>query len=68
MEFLPGKRACPAESLARVELFLFFANIMQNFEVRGNPQELKDAQENIAVGSPFAAGPFKVEMTYRGSS
>ncbi|GAU94638.1 hypothetical protein RvY_06372 [Ramazzottius varieornatus] len=62
----PRKRLCLSEPLARMELFLFFANIMQNFEVRGHPAELKDAQEK-AVGLTFAPGPFKAEMTYRDS-
>ncbi|KAM3603642.1 uncharacterized protein V6R79_026351 [Siganus canaliculatus] len=31
MPFSAGRRACPGESLARMELFIFFSSLMQNF-------------------------------------
>lgn len=29
-----GKRACPGEPLAKVEVFMYFASILQKFHVR----------------------------------
>lgn len=33
LAFSAGRRSCIGEQLARKELFLFFANIMQNFNI-----------------------------------
>ncbi len=60
--FSIGKRACPGESLAKAELFLFFAGLMQKcrFEAEDpqNPPEI-----DVVSGVAMALKPFNMKIT-----
>ncbi|KAM6913472.1 cytochrome P450 2K1-like [Lycodopsis pacificus] len=61
MPFSAGQRACPGESLARMELFLFFTSLLQRFRFTpppGVPEEELDLTP--AVG--FTLGPTPHEL------
>ncbi|XP_068953689.1 cytochrome P450 2C19-like isoform X3 [Petaurus breviceps papuanus] len=58
MPFSAGKRICVGESLARMELFLFFTSILQNFTLKStiNPKDIDT--------SPVASGFGKLPPFY----
>ncbi|KAI1236394.1 hypothetical protein IHE44_0001686 [Lamprotornis superbus] len=58
MPFSAGKRICPGEGLARMEIFLFIATILQNFTLKSvvKPQEL-----NV---TPILSGTSNVPPAY----
>ncbi len=56
--FSVGKRICPGEGLARVEIFLFFAGLLQTFifeaENPAKPPELRKKTGITSVPLPFS--------------
>lgn len=47
--FSIGKRACPGESLAVLEVFLYFATILQNFDIEvSGPTKFRQLRGLIA--------------------
>ncbi|XP_027713950.1 cytochrome P450 2C19-like [Vombatus ursinus] len=58
MPFSAGKRICAGESMARMELFLFFTTILQNFTLK-SPIDPKDIDT-----SPVASGFGKLPPSY----
>ncbi|XP_078007112.1 cytochrome P450 2C42-like [Phascolarctos cinereus] len=58
MPFSAGKQMCVGESLARMELFLLFTTILQNFTLKSS-NDLKDIDT-----SPIASGFGKLPPSY----
>ncbi|XP_075043026.1 cytochrome P450 2B1-like [Mixophyes fleayi] len=52
MAFSAGKRACPGEGLARMQLFLYLTSILQKFDIRSDiaPNDIDLSPEYSGVG------------------
>lgn len=64
--FIPfslGKRSCPGESLARMELFLFFTSFLQSFSLSA-PDETQTSLD-FKFGMTLSPKPFKICFTPR---
>ena len=60
---ISGRRACPGESLARMEIFIFFVSILQRYNVcLPEGSTANDDAVEFAVRSPK---PFDVIFTER---
>lgn len=58
-----GKRSCPGESLARMELFLFFTSFLQSFSLSA-PDETQTSLD-FKCGMTLSPKPFKICFTPR---
>ncbi|OQV15859.1 putative Cytochrome P450 2C23 [Hypsibius exemplaris] len=65
MPFSIGKRACVGEALARMEIFLFFANIMQRFLIRAPRDSDIPSTDEYTTGISCRPTEFKIEIVPR---
>lgn len=63
MAFSAGKRACPGEGLARMELFLYLTSILQKFDIRSDisPEDIDLSPEYSGFGK--MAPTFQLRFT-----
>ncbi|GMR61751.1 hypothetical protein PMAYCL1PPCAC_31946, partial [Pristionchus mayeri] len=62
MPFSVGKRQCPGEGLARMELYLFFANLVHRFNISPvDPSKVPTLKRTIKTALKPAAFPCKLE-------
>eukprot|EP00079_Xenopus_tropicalis_P025900 XP_012819509.1 PREDICTED: cytochrome P450 2K4-like [Xenopus tropicalis] len=50
--FSAGRRSCAGENLARMELFLFFTSLLQNFTFQAPPGEELDLTPDVGLSTP----------------
>ncbi|XP_078073383.1 cytochrome P450 2K1-like [Mustelus asterias] len=60
--FSTGRRICPGETLAKVELFLFFVTLLQKFDLR-SPPGVTELDLTPVVGGILNPKPHKVCVT-----
>lgn len=54
--YISGRRACPGEGLARMELFLFFTSLLQRFRFTPPPGMTED-ELDLTPALGFTLGP-----------
>ena len=62
--FSIGKRQCLGETLAKAELFIFFAGLLQHFKIEEEVPGILPS-DNYVVGTTTLPETFKIRMTKR---
>ena len=62
--FLMGKRSCPAQSLANMQLFLYFTRILQLYDVKPEVEGVMP-KDTFVPGLTSSPMPFKIKFCYR---
>ena len=58
-------RSCPGEALATTELFLFFSNIFQSFEIAGDKAQMHPGTRDMTLGLLNTPLPFNIRLLPR---
>lgn len=61
LPFSAGKRSCPGEMLAVVEVFMFTTFLLQSFNIKGRPGS---ALTEKAIFTGFATSPHKPDLVF----
>ena len=64
--FFLGRRKCLGETVAKVEIFIFFANLIKTFKVENPDRDGPPPSMDPAPGLTIGPMPFKVKFSVRG--
>ena len=60
-----GKRRCLGEALAKAEIFMFTARLVQEFKIACDPEDVKELEGEAVPGVPSTPRPFRIILEER---
>ena len=60
-----GRRRCLGETLAKAEIFLFTARLVQSFKVTCHPDDVANLEREAVPGVPATPHPFRFVLSER---